>query len=423
MVNLYVFAWREEALSFSMEAAAIAEGPSGVADPPTEACPGDPVRIFEGLQDQLRLETKLSEGKTLRLGLLELGVSPPEIGSVEAAVRNNVALELLAGSGAPLVVAVDRFGGVQALEIELAEGHLVQGCRGETGLEVRNIQHPLRTDVEVLALELPRDGDLVRAVADVDEKPELAQLIANTLAHDVDFAIESRPGDRIQLIVEKRYLGRSFHRYANVLAVRYRGAAGYFAHYYYKPKGAEAGYFDGEGRPTQRKLLRSPVGWYPYNPELRASMPATIEFVDGKVGAIYRRGQGAPVVAIGDAEVTSVRNREDTGLTVELKLEDGRVLRYAHLMRFVGELELGQKIEQGTVFALVGHTGKTPGDRLRLEILEDSEGQLQYVDPVLLTAKGEDRAEQVGEPVPKKQLDRFLRDIRPWRRAMRQAAR
>ena len=420
-VNMYVFVWRDEALSFQVEAGAIVDRSGGVASPPSAACSGDPVRVFEGLSDLLTLDTRLTEGRTLRLGLLELGVTGPEIDAVEAAVRNNIDLGLLAGSGAPLEVALDRYGGVQALEVELAEGHLVQACRDDGGLRVRNIQHPLRTDVEVLALELPRDGDLVASVEDIDEKPELARIIADTLAHDVDFATESRPGDEIQLIVEKRYLGRSFHRYANVLAVRYRGAAGYFARYYYKPPGMRAGFFDGEGQPSSRVLLRSPVGWYPFDPDARASMPPTIEFVDGRVGAVYRRGEGAPVLALGNGVIEQIRNREDTGLTVELRLEDGRTVRYLHLMRTIGELEAGQTVRQGQVLGLVGHSGKTPTDRLRLEMIaEDGE---TYIDPVVLTAKGDERSKRVGEPIPRKAQSRFEEDVRPWRRAMRQAAR
>jgi murein DD-endopeptidase MepM/ murein hydrolase activator NlpD len=424
LVNMYVFVWRDESFDFSAEAAAIRDiDASGVAAPPDGACSGDPVRIFDGLADQLRLQTRLSEGKTLRLGLLELGVTGPEIDMVEAAVRTHISLGLLAGSGAPLSVALDRYGGVQALEVELAEGHLVQACRASDGLRVRNIQHPLRTDVEVIAFEISDHGTLLTAVEERGEKPELARLISDTLAYDIDFSSEARPGDRLQVIVEKRYLGRSFHRYANLMAARYRGAAGYFAYYYYKPKGAAPGYFDGDGQPVRRELLRSPVAWYPFDAEARATMPPIIEFVDGKVGALYRRPEGAPVVALGDGTIRDVKHREDTGLTVEVTLRDGRVVRYAHLMRTVGELELGQSVEQGQIIGLVGHSGKTPVDRLRIEIVEDPEGAAEHVDPIFLTAKNEERPERVGEPIDPKLVDRFQKDIKSWRRAMRQVAR
>lgn len=424
LVNMYVFVWRDESFDFGARAAAIPTGEAeGVAAPPDGACSGDPVRIFEGLEDQLVLDTRLSEGKTLRLGLLELGVAGQEIDMVEAAVRTHISLGLLAGSGAPLAVALDRYGGVQALEVELAEGHLVQACRASDGLRVRNIQHPLRTDVEVMAFEISNHATLLTTIEERGEKPELARLIANTLAPDIDFASEARPGDQIQIIVEKRYLGRSFHRYANLMAARYRGAAGYFAYYYYKPQGATSGYFDGEGQPTKRALLRSPVAWYPFDTEARATMAPIIEFVDGKVGALYRRPEGAPVVALGDGTIRDVTHREDSGLTVELALRDGRVVRYAHLMRTVGELELGQSVEQGRIIGLVGHSGKTPVDRLRLEIVEDPEAEALHVDPIFLTAKNEERPERVGEPIDRKRLDRFKEDIAAWRRAMRQASR
>jgi murein DD-endopeptidase MepM/ murein hydrolase activator NlpD len=392
----------------------------GVADPPAQSCSGDPVRIFEGLDGLLRLDARLTEGKTLRLGLLDLGVEGAEIDAVEAAVRPAIDLGLLTGSGAPLRVAIDRFGGVHALEIELAEGHLIQACRDGASLAVRTLQHPLRTDVAVLAFTVPDDGDLAAAVSAAREKPEILHALAETLAPDVDLAVETRPGDALQVIVEKRWLGRAFHRYGAVLAARYRGAAGHVAHYHYKPAGAPAAFFDGEGQPTRRRLLRSPLAWHPVDVEARATLAPTIEFVDGRVGALYARGEGAPVVALADAVVHAVRRLEGDGVTVELRLEDGSVLRYAHLMRTLGELEVGSSIAQGRVFALVGHTGKTPGDRLRLEIVEPDG---DFVDPALLTATGEGRSPRVGPPIPDGQRPRFLDDVAPWRRAMRDAAR
>src|SRR5690606_14032941 len=180
LVNAYVFVWREEGALTGLGLQAAAIGQSGgplppVADPPEEACGGDPVRVFEGLEDLVHLDTTLSGAFTLRLALLHLGVNGEEIDRIEAAVRDKVDLGLLGGSGAPLRVAADRFGTVHALEIELAEGHLLQACRSQEGDElfsVRNIQHPLRSDVVVVPLELGKDADLAAAVDQAGEKPE-----------------------------------------------------------------------------------------------------------------------------------------------------------------------------------------------------------------------------------------------------------
>lgn len=432
-VNGWIFLWRDEGGLDAFEAKAAVIGGkqrSGFADPMADACGGDPVDIFAGLDDRLRLDTRLNRSKTLRLGLLELGVDVAEVDALEAEVRKTMDLGLLTGSGAPLRVAGDRTGGVQAVEIEVAEGHLVQGCRAGDHFEVRNIQHPLRVDVAVIALELGKDADLLEAVADASQSPDLARVIAATLAQDIDFTADVRPGDRIQVLIEKRYLGRHFHRYGKLLAVRYIGNAGRMAFYRYKPVGADEALFDGDGEPMARALLRTPFAWHPFDAEGRAALAPAIEFVDGRMGAAYRRALGTPVIAVGDGLVRRVGREGDDGLVIEFELdalatkdESGEPsrpirVRYANLDRTIGELAPGDRVEQGQIIALVGQTGKTPVPRLRLELLDHTGERL---DPLALGERGSARAPRAGDPVPAEQLEQFTEDIQSWRRAMRKA--
>lgn len=425
LVNVWVFGVRRQGLDELQMPTAIGAPTQrkGFADPIEDACGGDPVRIFEGLERQLFLRTRLSRGRTLRLGLLELGVPGPQIDELEAAVRAQVDLGILAGSGAPMRVSTDRDGLVSALEIELAEGHLVQACRSGDGLQVRNIQHPLKTDVQVVGLVLPRNGDLVEAVTEAGEAPALAREIAEMLAYDVDFMFESRPGDELQLIVEKRFLGSNFHRYGPILAARYKGAAGYFAYYYYHPTGGEGGYYDGYGEPMRRALRRSPVAFHPVDPEERGGLAPIVERVDGRDGALFRRAEGAPVVALGDGRVVRVETREEGGLVVEIEHDDEVLVTYMHLMRTLGDLRAGDEVRAGQLIALVGHTGQARTDQLRMEIRQGGELLQPLGDPMTPLAGGDRRPPRIGSSIPKEVQTQFETDIDAWRQAMRNAAR
>ncbi len=428
LVNAYVFGWRDDTIPSlaSLPGAAIGAGKTSsgleaVASPPEHACSADPVRTFAGLEHLLMRGSALSQGRTLRLSLLELGVAPGEIDGLETAVRAHVDLGLLTGTGAPIRVAIDRFGGVHAVEIELAEGHLVQACRNDAGFQVRNIQHPLRSDVEVIGLELTRRGDLREAVTNHEEAPELANLIASTLAHDIDFATEARPGDHVQVMVEKRWLGRTFHRYGAILAIRYVGAAGRFTYFRYKPEGAPPAFFDAERRPMRRALLRSPVAFHAWDPASQGLFTPTIEFVDGRLGSIYRRPEGAPVVALGDGIIRSVGDHPEWGVFVTVEHEGGLFARYAHLMRTLGNFIPGQKIEQGAVLGLCGHTGRTANDRVRLELWREHNGIESVEDPMLLSGNTANRPARVGKPLPDTIKPAFERDVRAWSKALRRA--
>lgn len=428
LVNAYVFLWSGGGALAGLAGAPAAviggerHGPlPPVADPPARSCTGDPVRIFEGLDDLVHLDSILSRGLTLRLAMLQMGVEGTEIDLVEASVRPHVDLSLLGGSGAPLRLAIDRLGGVRALEIELAEGHVLQACRDGEGFAVRNLQHPLRSDVEVIALTLGRDADLAAAVEAADEEVELARMIANQLAHEVDFMTEARPDDEVTVVVEKRWLGRSFHRYGALLAVRFDGAAARAGHYLYKPEGAPPAYFDAKGQPVRRALLRSPVGYHRVPAEARGMLPPSLEVVEGRVGAAYRLPEGAPLVAIGDGIVVDVDHDAERGEYVDLELEDGTVARYSHLLRPVASLDVGSSVRQGQLLGLAGHSGRTPYDRLRLELWPS--GEDETADPMVLTAKGSARPARVGTPVPEEQRARYEEDIAPRRRALRVAHR
>lgn len=429
LVNGYVFLWRGEgALAGYLGGApaAVVGGHEGgplppVADPPARACTGDPVRIFEGLHDLVHLEAVLSRGLTLRLLLLQLGIEGTEIDGIEAGVRSHVDLSLLGGSGAPVRVATDRLGGVRALEIELAEGHVLQACRdgdAAQGWHVRNMQHPLRSDVEVVALKLGDDSDLGAAVEAAGEKPELARRIAAELAHDVDFMTEARPEDELTVVVEKRWLGRSFHRYGAILGLRFHGVAARVEYFRYKPEGAATAFFDAKGQPVRRAVLRSPVGFFPVDAEARGMLPPSLEVVEGRLGAAYRLPEGAPIVALGDGVVVETDRDADRGLYLDLELRDGTRVRYMHLLRTMG-LEVGTDVRQGQVVALAGHSGRTPHDRLRLELWQEVDGALTTVDPMRLSAKGSARAPRVGDPVPNSQLRRYEDDVAPRQRALR----
>lgn len=429
VVNLYVFVWHKGTSVLELgapRAAVIAgddegrQGPLGAfASPPASACGGDPVRIFEGLHDQIHQATGLAGGRTLRLALLELGVAGPEIDALEAAIRPTIDLGLVAGTGAPVRVASDREGAVQALEIELAEGRLVQVCREQGALKVRSIEHPPVSDVVAVHLELAGDADLTAAVVEAGERPELADRIAEALAYDVDLVADARPRDRVDVVIERRFLGKHFHRYGALLALRFRGEAGRFTLFRYQPSGGQPGYYDAEGQPVRRALLRSPVAFHTIPAGSRAMMPPSVEVVAGRAGALYRRPEGAPVVALGDGVVRSAGPLGDAGTVVEVAFNGGTIGRYAHLSRVLGDLRPGLPVRQGQLIGLAGHTGKTATDRVRVELWREEQGESAMLDPLMLSAGGDRRPTVVGAPLKGKALERFKLEVAPWQKALR----
>lgn len=415
IVNLWVFTGENGLGKLDQRATSIAIEPSamGLAIAPESACSGDPVRIFAGLEAQIEHVTTLREGKTLRLALLDLGVLGVDIELAETNLGRSIDLGLLAGSGAPLRVRTDRERALQAVEIELADGHLVQACRHLDGLEVRNIQHPLRVELAAVALTIPHGGGLLDAVREAEELPELARRVAAVLAWDMDFMVDVRAQDRVSIVVEKRYLGRHFHRYGRIMAVRVRGAAGRLEYYDGNTRGRAGQMFDWQGRPMQRARLHSPLAWYPGNFEARSTLEPYVEFVSGRVGAQYRRPVGAPVVALASGVVESAGPDGDDGIVLEIRALDGGRIRYAHLLRLLRDFAPGDRVEQGETVALVGQSGRTPRSRLRLEVYDADGTAVDPLSPVT-EPSNEDR-HSAGVRLDARELRAFHTRVERWR--------
>ena len=143
-------------------------------------------------------------------------------------------------------------------------------------------------------------------------------------------------------------------------------------------------------------------------------MVPTVEFVDGRIGMVYERERGTPVVSLSAGEVTFVGRPPDEGLVVEIALDDHRRVRYGHLDRVVGDIEVGTRVSQGQIVGVVGRSGQARSDRLRVEFLEDG----VLMDPSAAT-RG-DRAWTRREEVALSgdRLAEFKRDIHDWRRAL-----
>jgi hypothetical protein len=74
-------------------------------------------------------------------------------------------------------------------------------------------------------------------------------------------------------------------------------------------------------------------------------------------------------------------------------------------------------VHQGQVIALAGHSGRTPSDRLRLELTRDGEA----VDPLRALGRDASRPAKIGTAIPSGARKRFDDDIAPWTRALKLA--
>lgn len=70
--------------------------------------------------------------------------------------------------------------------------------------------------------------------------------------------------------------------------------------------------------------------------------------------------KGAPVVSVGEGEITNIGWNELGGWRIGVMGQDGIYYYYAHLDKYKKNIEKGQKVDEGDILGYVGNTGYGP---------------------------------------------------------------
>lgn len=92
--------------------------------------------------------------------------------------------------------------------------------------------------------------------------------------------------------------------------------------------------------------------------------------------------EGTPISSLGSGEVVFAGRAGGYGLVVDVKGDDGRIIRYAHAHEL--SVKVGQRVETGHQIGTVGSTGRSTGPHLHLEVRVD--GVAEDPTTALLTA-------------------------------------
>ena len=223
-------------------------------------------------------------------------------------------------------------------------------------------------------------ASLFGAVEAAGEEDQLALDLADVYAWDVDFNTEIQRGDSFRVVVEKLHLDGAFARYGRILAAelvrgdrvlrafRHEGAAG-------------AGYYDAEGRPLRKAVLRSPLRFTRISSRFsRSRLHPVLQVRRAHLGVDYAAPVGTPVSAAADGLVTTAGWLGGYGKTVRIRHANGYETLYGHLSRI--DVRAGQRVAQGTRIGAVGSTGLSTGPHLDYRMSRDG----RFVDPLRLEA-------------------------------------
>jgi len=240
------------------------------------------------------------------------------------------------------------------------------------------VDHAVETRIVAVAGTV--DATLYESIQGAGEGSALAGLLVELLAWDVNFYIDSHPGDHWKVIVEKQYLGEQFYRYGHVLAAEYGGSVGTFRSFYWKPccSTGEGRYFDEKGQAISKTMLKTPLRYVRVSSRFdRHRFHPILHREKAHLGIDYAAPVGTPVWASSSGKVLECEMKRGSGNTVVIAHGNGMTTRYYHLSRFARGLKAGQSVRQKEVIGFVGTTGLSTGPHLHFSVTKGG----AFVDP------------------------------------------
>lgn len=226
---------------------------------------------------------------------------------------------------------------------------------------------------------------------------DLVIKVGDIYGWDVDFQYDLRYGDRLDLVVEERFVEGKFIGYGEILGAEFRVNGRVLPVVRFRDPDGVGSYFTPEGHSLRRAFLRSPVKNSRISSRfsMRRVHPVT-GVARAHRGVDYAASPGTPVQATADGVVAEARYGAEPGRYVRLRHGGSYTTVYMHLSRIEGGIEPGTEVQQGDILGYVGKTGNATGYHLHYGLEQGS----RYVDPLRLQFPAAD-------PVPTDHWGRF----------------
>jgi murein DD-endopeptidase MepM/ murein hydrolase activator NlpD len=245
------------------------------------------------------------------------------------------------------------------------------------------------------------ESSLYESVHKSGESSALVSLLVDLFAWDINFYIDTHPGDHWKVVVEKQYLGGQFYKYGNLLAAEYGGKAGTFRAFHFSSGQGPGRYYDEKGQAVTKTMLKCPLRFVRVSSKFdRKRLHPILHTVKAHLGIDYAAPVGTPVWASTSGKVIEAGMRPGSGNTVVLSHANGINTRYYHLSRFAKGLHAGKHVNQKEVIGYVGTTGLSTGPHLHFSVTRGG----AFVDPNKI---------QVSRESPVANRGAFLETIRP----------
>lgn len=246
-------------------------------------------------------------------------------------------------------------------EIDDKELLVIHREKGETTIERQKIIYEITTELVQGTIH----STLLEAVHEIGENHQLAFLLADIFAWDIDFIRDLRVGDTFQALVEKRFRDGQPAGYGKVIAAEFVNQKNVFKAIRFQDGTQPASYYNEKGENLRKAFLKAPVAFnrissgftlHRFHPILKTwkSHPA----ID------YVAPVGTPIKTVGDGSIYRIGYTRANGNFIEVRHSNGYATIYLHMKGFARGLHKGSRVKQGEVIGYLGGTGLATGPHL-----------------------------------------------------------
>ncbi|MBN1224180.1 MAG: M23 family metallopeptidase [Candidatus Aminicenantes bacterium] len=243
---------------------------------------------------------------------------------------------------------------------------MIRKSDGTYTAEINRIPYVVQTGMIWGSIE----DNLINAISQKNEGAQLAILLEEIFAWDIDFYADLRQGDAFKIIFEKKHLEGEFAGYGNILAAEFINQGNvYRAFYYAYPDTQKSDYFDYEGKSLRKEFLKSPISGARITSRFSHSRLHPIRKVwRPHYGVDYAAPIGTPIRATAEGTVTFAGRNGASGRMIRIRHKNGYETMYLHLRQFAQNIRRGVKVQSSQVIGYVGASGEANGPHLDYRI-------------------------------------------------------
>lgn len=192
--------------------------------------------------------------------------------------------------------------------------------------------------------------------------------LANIFGGVIDFALDPRRGDTMQLVYEELWVDGEKFSDGDIIAASFTNQGETFSAFRYTDANGNTNYYNEEGVSMRKTFLMAPLDFTRVSSDFNMRrMHPIYKITRPHRGTDYAAPTGTPVYAAGDGRVIEAGYNRTMGNFVVIQHSDQYVTKYLHLQKRM--VDSRQRVTQSQVIGTVGSTGAATGPHLHYEFL------------------------------------------------------